>query len=202
MHPAAAAGIGVGLGAVTGMPLGVVNVAIVDAAIAGRPRFALGVGLGGACADGVHAALAFAGIARLVTARPDAMRALAVAAAVLIAGFAIASWRRRAPTARVRGPGGLAAGIASGAALTLPNPGALTGWVAIAAALAPQATGGEAAAFALGVAAGSAGWFTLLGRWAARLPPGHAAARWIPRIAIAALVAIAGYGVVRAFTAS
>ena len=43
-----AAALGLGLGIVTGMPLGVVNVAIVDAAVAGRTRFATGIGVGGA----------------------------------------------------------------------------------------------------------------------------------------------------------
>src|SRR5690606_22150843 len=55
----AAAALGVGLGAVTGMPIGVVNVAIVDAAVRGERRFATGIGIGGALADAGHAALAF-----------------------------------------------------------------------------------------------------------------------------------------------
>ena len=69
-----AAALGIALGVVTGMPLGVVNVAIVDAATAGRTRFAIGVGLGGALADTVHAALAFVGVGR---ARHVASRARA-----------------------------------------------------------------------------------------------------------------------------
>ena len=50
------------LGVVTGMPLGVVNVAIVDAATQGRTRFAIGIGIGGGLADTVHAAIAFAAV--------------------------------------------------------------------------------------------------------------------------------------------
>jgi len=85
-----AAGLGLGLGVVTGMPLGVINVAIVDAATAGRRRFATGLGLGGGAADAIgrvrpgHPALtliprialilligiAIAGVVRAMTAAP------------------------------------------------------------------------------------------------------------------------------------
>ena len=51
-------------------PIGVVNVAIVDAASRGEKRFATGIGIGGAIADAVHAALAFVGIGKLVAAHP------------------------------------------------------------------------------------------------------------------------------------
>lgn len=193
----AAAGLGVGLGVVTGMPLGVVNVAIVDAAAAGRRRFALGVGLGGAAADTVHAAIAFAGLGRIVTARPELVRVLAAAAATLIVGYAIAAWRAR-PARRPPIDGSrLVRGVAAGALLTLPNPGALTAWIAVAAALAPGAQIAEAAAIAAGVGAGSAAWFALLAHLAGRVPPEHRALRIIPRAALIALVGIAVYGVAR-----
>lgn len=87
--------LGFGLGVVTGMPLGVINVAIVDAVAAGRARFARGMAIGGGAADAVHAMLAFAGVAHVVTARPTVVRALAGVAAVAIAAYAIHAWRRR-----------------------------------------------------------------------------------------------------------
>ena len=59
--------------------------------------------------------------------------------------------------------GRLARAIGTGVMLTLPNPGALSAWVAVAAALWPTATVAEAIAVALGVGVGSAAWFTLLG---------------------------------------
>src|SRR5262245_12427958 len=141
MHVVVAAAAGLGLGAVTGMPLGVVNVAIVDASIAGRRRFAIGVGLGGAAADAVHAALALIGVGHLVTARPELGRALAIAAAISIAGYVAIAWRRAAasPGAPASDASSIGRGVATGLALTLPNPGALAAWVAVAAALAPQA---------------------------------------------------------------
>jgi threonine/homoserine/homoserine lactone efflux protein len=194
---AAAAGLGLGLGVVTGMPLGVVNVAIVDAAAAGRRRFAIGVGLGGAAADTVHVALAFAGVGRVVTSRPELVRWLAIAAAVLIAGHAITAWRARPPRRPLTDASSAARGLATGALLTLPNPGALAAWVAVAASLLPDATPAEAAALAAGVGAGSAVWFAALAHLVSRVPPEHRALRIIPRAALVALVGIAAYGVAR-----
>jgi threonine/homoserine/homoserine lactone efflux protein len=207
----AAAALGLGLGVVTGLPLGVVNVAIVEAALAGRRGFAIGLGLGGALADGVHAALAFAGTGQLVTAHPAAMRVLAVVAAALICGYAVAVWRGRAPGTGGRhtphehghalGPGHgrvpLPA-ITTGAMLTLPNPGALAAWVAVAAAAWPDASLVEASVLAAGVGTGSAAWFTVLARLAGKLPRDHAVVRVVPRLAVLALVAIAIAGLARA----
>jgi L-lysine exporter family protein LysE/ArgO len=194
-----ALGLGLAFGAITGMPLGVVNVAIVDAAIARARSHALGLGLGGATADTVHAALAFLGIGRLVTAHPEWIRVLAVALALVMVGYAVFAWRKHHVAKEVSG-GSVAKGFASGLLLTLPNPGALGGWAAIATALRPDATTQDAIAFALGVGIGSAVWFTLLGRLVARIRPDHRALRVVPRIALAVFVAIAIVGIARAFS--
>jgi arginine exporter protein ArgO len=192
-----AASLGFGLGVVTGMPLGVINVAIVDAATARYPRYAVGLGLGGALADTVHATIAFLGIGRVITAHPASMRVLAVIAAIVIVGYAVVAWRRRHHVREVAG-GSLAEGTAAGVVLTLPNPGALGAWAAIAAALWPSATFGEAVVLAIAVGAGSAIWFTMLARLVTRVRPDHPALRHVPRIALVLLVTIAGAGVIRA----
>ena len=214
MNAAIAVALGFGLGVVTGMPLGVINLAIVDAASAGRRRFAIGLGIGGGLADAVHAMLAFAGVGRVVTAAPAVVRGLAIGAAVLIVGYAVASWRRRPAPPRADAAAstttttattttglatGLARGLATGLALTLPNPGALTAWVAVAAALFPDASVLDAALRAAGVGLGSALWFSSLARWISRIRPDHRAIKVIPRLALAALIAIAAIGVARAF---
>ena len=189
--------LGGGLGVVTGMPLGVVNVAIVDAAAAGRRRFALGVGFGGAAADTIHASLAFVGVGRLVTSRPELVRVLAFAAAALIVGYAIFAWRRRA-VSRVSSDASRALhGAATGFLLTLPNPGALVAWVAVASSLWPDATLGEAIGFGTGVGVGSAAWFAVLATWVSRVRADHPALRYVPRVALVVLVAIAALGIVR-----
>ena len=196
MNLVIAAALGLGLGIVTGMPLGVINVAIVDASVAGHRRFATGLGIGGALADCTHAALAFIGIGQLVTRRPDLVRILASAAAVLIVLYAIVAWQRKAaPPKHVDATGPRA--VLTGLLLTLPNPGALSAWVAVAASLWPDATTGEAMVLAAGVGIGSAVWFGLLAHLVSRVPRDHRALRIIPRAALVALFAIAIAGVAR-----
>jgi len=198
-------GLGLGLGVVTGMPLGVINVALVDAATSGRARFAVGLGLGGALADTIHAGLAFAGVGRVVTAEPTVTRGLAIGAALAIVTYAITARRQRQTPAATAAAGDparpdrRARGLATGFALTLPNPGALAAWVAVAAALWPTATWLDAILVAAGVGSGSAMWFTLLARGVRRIPPDHRALAVIPRLALGLLVAIAVTGVIRAF---
>ena len=210
----AALALGVGLGAITGMPLGVINVAIVDASIAGERRHARGLAVGGALADAAHTLLAYAGLGRLVTARPQYARWLAIGAAIAIIAFAIAAWRRRhlarangehapstaesAPTSATSTDTPLARGILSGIALTLPNPGALAAWVAVAAMTWPDASLAVAITMALGVGIGSAAWFTVLGRLVAKVRPDHRALRIVPKVALVLFVGIALVGVIRA----
>ncbi|MCX5747754.1 MAG: LysE family transporter [Proteobacteria bacterium] len=182
------------------MPLGVINVAIVDAAVDARPRFARGLGLGGGLADTVHAALAFLGVAQLVLAHPTIARALAITAAVIVGGYAIASWRRRAPTVAgpVRPPPAdrLARGVATGLGLTLPNPGALGAWATIASMYPMDRT--SAVVGALGVGIGSAAWFVVLAALVARVRRDHPALRILPIVAMVILVALAIVGLLRA----
>jgi arginine exporter protein ArgO len=215
----AAAGLGLGLGLVTGMPLGVINVAIVEAASAGRRRFARGLGSGGGAADAIHAMLAFAGTGQLVTAEPALVRILAIGAAIAIIAYAARAWRRRhvvdhAPDRTASHAAALdpsptgdpdrrafARGLAAGFLLTLPNPAALAAWVAVAASVWPGAAPVEAAAVAGGVGAGSALWFALLARWIGRVGRArraHPALQRVPQVALILLVAIAVAGVVRA----
>ncbi len=201
MNLVAAAGLGIGLGVVTGMPLGVVNVAIVDAAAAGRRRFARGLAFGGAAADTAHAGVAFVGIGQLVTSRPELVRVLAIAAAILIVGYAVVSWRRRRDRGEARAASDESSGLrgfTTGVVLTLPNPGALAAWVAVAASLWPDAQLPEAIVLGVGVGLGSAVWFMVLAGWVSRVRPDHKALSLVPRIALGVLVAIAALGVIRA----
>jgi threonine/homoserine/homoserine lactone efflux protein len=189
-----AAALGFALGVVTGMPIGVVNVAIVEAATRGERRFAVHIGLGGALADTVHAAIAFAGVGRLV---PDGARtSLAVVSAIVVLGYALLALRRQ----RIEAPPPRRYGLVTGLLLTLPNPAALGAWIAVAAAVWPAIDVVPALVLGVGVGAGSAVWFALLARVIAALPAEHAVARWSPRIALVLLVAIAGVGLVRSLS--
>jgi len=193
-----AAALGLGLGIVTGMPLGVVNVAIVNASIAGRVRFATGVGIGGAVADTAHAALGFIGVGALITTHPEVVRWLAIGAAVLIVTYVVLAWKKPATSRVTVDESSFVRGALTGCALTLPNPGALAAWVAVAASLWPDATVGEAIALAIGVGLGSAAWFALLARWVSRVRPDHPLIAIVSRVALVGLVGIAAVGVVRA----
>jgi threonine/homoserine/homoserine lactone efflux protein len=195
-----AGAIGLALGVVTGIPLSVANVAIVDAAIAGRRRFAFGMSFGVATADTVHATLAFIGVGRLVTARPGLVKGMAIAAAILIVTYAIVAWRAR-PEHRPPDDNSRAIhGYATGLTLTLPNPLALAAWVAVATSILPDASIAEAGAVAAGVGIGSAAWFVALARWVANIRQDHPALRIVPRAALIVIVGIAGIGVWRALS--
>ncbi|HEV7559439.1 MAG TPA: LysE family transporter [Kofleriaceae bacterium] len=190
--------VGFALGVVTGLPLSVINVAIVDAATAGLRRFAIGVGLGGAIADTVHAALAFGGVGRVITERPEWVRGLSIGAAIVIVIYAVVAWRRHlSPGARVDKPDAIPRGMVTGFMLTLPNPLALGAWVAVASALWPSMSLTGAGALAVGVGLGSAVIFTLIARFAASIRPDHPARRYVPRVAVVVLVGIAVVGVIR-----
>lgn len=163
---AQAAALGVALGVVTGLPLGVVNVAVVaTAATAGRAP-ATKIGLGGAVADGIHAACAFTGLAAIVAHRPRLGAVLSLGAGALLILAAIATLRRGRATTPTA-PGVPTRPFWFGLALTLPNPAALTAWLAVAAALALPSLPAAVAA-ALGVALGSAAYFAALAAVAAR----------------------------------
>nr|HEX4315002.1 LysE family transporter [Kofleriaceae bacterium] len=196
----AAAGLGLALGVVTGMPLGVVNVAIVESASAGDVRFATRVGIGGALADAVHAVLAFAGFGQVVLANPAWTRPLAATAAAIVVAYAVVTWRRRhrdhAAAAAERG----ASGVVVGLSMTLPNPGALAAWVTVAAALWPDIALADAAVLGACVGVGSAVWFGALARFVAKRRD-HRAIRAAARAAAVVLIALAIAGVARAFVA-
>jgi len=194
--------IGVVLGAATGIPLGVVNVAIVEAAARDGRRHATGIGLGGALADGIHAGLAFAGISELLVRHRELERGLALASAAVVLAYAVVVWRRRVPAshgARARATEGRALrGVGVGLALTLPNPMALLAWVVAAGAVMPRASLAAALCGAVGVAVGSGLWFAALARLASRGALDGAAARWVPRAVAALLAGFAAFTVVRA----
>jgi threonine/homoserine/homoserine lactone efflux protein len=152
--------LGVVLGIVTGLPVGIINVAIVEAASAGRAAFARRLGIGGALADAIHAAIAFVGIGRTLEERPQWKLAMALVTAAVIAMYVTNVIRRR----RGRGTEPTR-GVTTGFLLTLPNPGAVAAWVAVAAVVWPAIPVADALVLAAGVGAGSALWFTALARW-------------------------------------
>lgn len=154
--------LGLALGIVTGMPPGLVNVAIAEAASTGRGAFAARLGVGGAIADTIHATIAFVGVGRVVTESFAWRVGAAVATALVLASYARRVWRRRRHGVEQRRP------LLSGLLLTLPNPAAFAAWVTVAAILWPTIDVTHALVLAGAVGIGSALWFVSLARWFAR----------------------------------
>jgi threonine/homoserine/homoserine lactone efflux protein len=196
--------IGLGLGVLTSIPIGVANLAVVDGARRVGLRRGLGVAIGGALADGVHALLAAAGVAPLIAARPGLALGLTALAALLLLGYGVALLRApAAPEPRSeaagRGRAPLLGGVAVGFLLTVTNPAALAAWVAVAGALFPGVSVAGGAVVAAGVAAGSMAWFALLAVIAARGGRIYGArSAWLSRVAGVVLIAIGAWMVVRA----
>lgn len=187
--------LGLVLGVVTGMPIGVVNVAIIEAATRGDRRHAIHIGVGGALADAAHAAIAFVGVGHVVTAHPQWTKTMAVAAGIVVLAYVLLALRRRGiESARPR-----RFGVVTGLVLTLPNPAALGAWIAVAAAVWPGIALVPALALAAGVGVGSAAWFAVLARFIAALPAEHRVVRWLPRVALALLAVLAVIGILRAY---
>ena len=63
--------IGIAAGALTGVPIGPVNVAVIDAAYRHTLRRAIAVGLGGAVADGLYSALGLLGVTPVLRTYPS-----------------------------------------------------------------------------------------------------------------------------------
>lgn len=196
----AALAAGAALGAATGIPLGVVNLALVEAAVRAGRRHATGIALGGALADGTHAALAFAGLAPLLP--PDLRRAILFLSAAVVLGYAAWVWRKRVyysngSAEEVCQRPGFGRGMAIGLALTLPNPAALAAWVAVAGVVVPEATVAVGIAGAVGVVIGSAAWFALLARVAGTEAMRGRVARWLPRMVAVVLVGFVAFALSR-----
>ena len=196
--------IGVAAGALTGVPIGPVNVAVIDAAYRHTLRRAIAVGLGGAIADGLYAALGVLGVTPFLQKYPTVPPILYAISGIilLVYGFLTARSQPVAPAA----PTDVAAsesvamrremwsGFSVGVALIVLNPAAIVTWVFIMGSIIPDATVTEGIACAVGVVVGSFGWFALVAYLTqkGRQVLGEKAA-WIPRFVGIALMVYAAY---------
>ena len=191
--------IGAILGAVTGIPIGPVNVAVIDAAYRHTLRRAIAVAFGGALADAAYALLGIAVVGPLLKQHPVLPAILfGISGAVLIVyGFVTSRSRPQDPppgTARdVATAREVWSGIILGASLIIMNPGALVTWVFIVGSYLVDITVAEGYAAAFGVFVGSISWFTTVGYLThrGRHVLGDKMA-WIPRVVGWLLM---GYGV-------
>lgn len=164
--------IGAAAGAITGIPIGPVNVAVIDAAYRHTFRRAIGVGLGGALADGAYSALGLLGVKPILDANPGIPPVLYLlsGAVLLVYGYLTARSQPVSPampnephaSESVMMKAELQLGFKIGVALILLNPAAITVWVVMMANLIPAATISGGIACALGVMVGSFAWFALV----------------------------------------
>jgi threonine/homoserine/homoserine lactone efflux protein len=193
--------IGVAAGALTGVPIGPVNVAVIDAAYRHTLRRAIAVGLGGACADGLYSGLGVLGVTprlRLYPSVPPILYAVS-GIVLLIYGFFTARSQPVTPaqagTPEVVDRGNeMWSGFRVGLALIVLNPAAIVTWVVIMGTIIPEATTINGICCSLGVMTGSFGWFALvafLTRKGKHVLGDKAA--WIPRVVGIALMVYAVY---------
>ncbi|MEP6859440.1 MAG: LysE family transporter [Deltaproteobacteria bacterium] len=191
--------IGVVAGALTGVPIGPVNVAVIHAAYRHTMRRAIAVGLGGAVGDGLYSALGVLGMQSVIEKYPIIKPTLyAISGAVLLV-YGIFTARSHPPAAVETDPDAddnepkasdsvvmrreTLQGFKVGLALIVLNPAAVATWVVIMGSTIPKHTQAEGLACTVGVLIGSSAWFLLVAFLTHRGKNvlGDKAA-WIPRV--------------------
>jgi threonine/homoserine/homoserine lactone efflux protein len=206
--------IGIAAGAGTGIPIGPVNVAVIDSAYRHTLRRAIMVGLGGACADMLYSGLGVIGVTPVLNTYPSVPPILYALSGLilLVYGFLTA---RSQPVQPAMVPHDLDAsashkaiairremwqGFSVGIALILLNPAAVITWVVLIGHLIPPIDNNwQGLACAVGVFFGSFGWFALVAYLThkGKSVLGDKAA-WIPRVVGVALMIYAVYLLARA----
>ena len=198
--------IGAAAGALTGVPIGPVNVAVIDAAYRHTFRRAIAVGLGGAVADGLYSALGVLGVTPVLRTYPSVPPILyAVSGVVLMVyGFLTARSQPVQPATASGDPSAsdsavhrreMWSGFTVGLALIVLNPAAIVTWVVIMGSIIPDPPSTtHGITCALGVMGGSFGWFALVAYLTQKGKHvlGDKAA-WIPRVVGMALMVYAVY---------
>ncbi len=196
---------GAAAGALTGVPIGPANVAVIDAAYRHTLRRAIAVASGAALADGLYAAGGLLGVTPLLRKSPSVEPILFAVSGVILLVYGFLTARSQpvqpaTPAADEHGPSQSTiarrevwSGFTVGLALILLNPAAVVTWVVITGQF-PEANAFEGIACAIGVIIGSFGWFALVAWLTHRGKSvlGEKAA-WIPRLVGMALMVYAGW---------
>ena len=198
---------GVAAGALTGVPIGPVNVAVIDAAYRHTLRRAIAVGLGGACADGLYSALGVLGVTPVLRTYPTVPPILYAVSGIVLLVYGFPTARSKpvtpaqndAPKDAAEPSREMWSGFTLGLALIVLNPAAIVTWVVIMGSIIPETTPINGIFCSLGVMAGSFGWFALVAYLTQKGKHvlGDKAA-WIPRVIGVALMVYAVYLIAKA----
>lgn len=160
--------LGAGIGAVTGVPIGPVNVAVIDTAYRHHLKRAVAVALGGAIADMLYAFLGIVGVGPVLVRHPNVPPILYALSGVVLVVYGLMTVRAQPtdPTRTTTEEDGdkpyFWSGFALGAALILLNPATLLTWVVIVGSAMAGVTEQEGTAAALGIGVGSFVWFSFV----------------------------------------
>jgi arginine exporter protein ArgO len=160
--------IGVTIGVLTGVPIGPLNVAVIDAAYRHNFQRALAVGLGGAVADGLYSTLGILGVGPLLDRHPSVPPILYAISGLVLLIYGLVTARSQplaqappgaTPTPPQTNGQHLSAGFLLGIALVLLNPAALVTWVVIVGSYAAGVGTYDGIACVVGIMIGSFAWF-------------------------------------------
>ena len=201
---------GVIAGALTGVPIGPVNVAVIDASYRHTLRRAIAVGLGGACGDGLYSTLGILGVTPVLRSYRFVSPILYAVSGVVLLVYVFLTARNQSVTPthteevlpHAAPERELAVGFKTGLLLILLNPAAIVIWVVITDRIVEHLstpTPINGILCAVGVMVGSFAWFALVAYLTQRGKHvlGEKAA-WIPRAIGIALMGYAVYNLARA----
>ena len=159
--------IGAAIGALTGIPIGPVNVAVIETAYRHHLRRALAVGLGGAVADTGYALLGVVGVGPFLRSHPNIPPILfAISGLLLIVYGALTVRSQPASLTEVKtntpAQTAMWTGFIVGLALILMNPAAIVTWVVIVGSYLSETTPMEGVMASIGIGVGSMAWFALV----------------------------------------
>jgi len=159
--------IGMALGAVTGIPIGPVNVAVIDSAYRHNIRRALAVAGGGAVADFAYSMLGIVGVGPLLQRHPIVPPILYAVSGVVLIIYGILTVRAQPvdPAKNEDRPpesSRVWTGFLLGLALICLNPAALITWVVIVGSQFADANNLEGTLASVGIGIGSFAWFAFV----------------------------------------
>ena len=160
-------------GAVTGIPIGPVNIAVIDTAYRHHLKRAIAVALGGALADMLYALIGILWFGPLVKTRPHIPPILYAfsGVALIIYGIMILRSRPVGPRSDDDDSGSKAyfwSGLALGFALIIFNPSTLLAWVVFFGTWMADVGKMNGVSAAVGIGAGSFLWFAFVAVLASR----------------------------------